>query len=385
MRKRYLLTPGPTPVPEEVLLAGAERIIHHRSAEYSELFLKVTEGLKYVFQTRNDVLIFGASGTGGMEAAVANVVAPGDPVLIAGNGVFGERWRQLCEIYGADVKFLEYEWGSKVPPEDIGRALEDRDDFAAVFITHAETSTGAVNDIEAVGEILRDHPALLVVDSVSGLGAVELKTDEWGVDIAVSGSQKALMAPPGLAFCSVSENAYRKSEENQSPSFYLSFAHTKKALENERPQMPWTPPVGVMQSMGKALEMLREEGLERVFARHRLLGRASREAVKAMGLELFAGDDPEANAVTSVTVPAGVDGKELTKTLLSRYGVQLAGGQARLAGRIVRIGHCGYFGPFDVIIAISALEMALHSQGFDVTPGSGVAAAERVFLEDMTW
>jgi len=383
--KRYLLTPGPTPVPEGVLLAGAEEVIHHRSQEYSELFLKVTEGLKYVFQTKNDVLIFGASGTGGMEAAVANLVSPGDAVLVASNGNFGERWQQLCEMYGAEVTVIAYEWGERVPPEDLRRALAERDDYVAVFVTHAETSTGAVNDLEAMGAIVREHPALLVVDTVSGLGAVELKTDEWAIDVAVSGSQKALMSPPGLAFVSISEAAWERAGKATSPVFYLSFEHTKKALENPRPQMPWTPPVGVVQSLALALDHIREEGLEKVFRRHRILGRATREAAKALGLELFAGDYPQASAVTSISVPQGLDGKKLNVMLKDKYGVQLAGGQGKLAGKIVRVGHLGYFGPFDIIIAVSALEMALNELGQAVPLGKGVAAAQRVFLEEDAW
>ncbi len=385
MLKRYLLTPGPTPVPDEVLLAGARGIMHHRSPEYSELFLRVLDGLKYVFQTANDIVLFSGSGTAAMESAVANLLSPGDPVLVASCGNFGERWQKLCRTYGAEATVLDYEWGRTVDPADIERALAERDDYVAVFVTQAETSTGAVNDIEAIAQIVRPHPALLVVDAVSGLGATDLRTDAWGVDVVCSGSQKALMTPPGLAFCSVSPAAWERAERSQNPSFYLSWLESRKALHLSDPQMPWTPPVATMLSLEKALEMIEDEGLERVFVRHRILGRATREAVKALGLELFAGENPEAASVTSVVVPPGVDGKQLTSTLRVTYGVTIAGGQGRLEGRIFRLGHCGYFGPFDIITALAALEMTLRELGYDCQLGTGVGAAQRIFMEERGW
>lgn len=385
MLKRYLLTPGPTPVPDEVLLAGARGIMHHRSPEYSELFLRVLDGLKYVFQTSNDIVLFSGSGTAAMESAVANLLSPGDPVLVASCGNFGERWQKLCRTYGIEPTVLEYEWGRTVDPRDIERALAERDDYVAVFVTQAETSTGAVNDIETIAEIVRPHRALLVVDAVSGLGATDLQTDGWGVDVVCSGSQKALMTPPGLAFCSVSPAAWELAERSENPSFYLSWVESRKALHLSDPQMPWTPPVATMRSLEKALEMIEDEGLERVFVRHRILGKATREAVKALGLELFAGENPEAASVTSVVVPDGVDGKQLTSTMRVTYGVTIAGGQGRLEGKIFRLGHCGYFGPFDIITALAALEMALRELGYDCQLGTGVGAAQRIFMEERGW
>lgn len=385
VQKRYLLTPGPTPVPDEVLLAGARGIVHHRSPEYSTLFLRVLDGLRYVFQTENDILIFSASGTGAMESAVTNLVTPGDRVLVASNGNFGERWHKLATTYGAQVTLLEYEWGTKVNPADIERELAAGDDYVAVFVTQSETSTGVVNDIEAIAGSVRPHRALLIVDAVSGLGATELKTDEWGVDVVVSGSQKALMTPPGLAFASVSPEAWERCRQCENPTFYLSWLEGKKALEDPSPQMPWTPPVGVMLSLDKALEMIREEGLEQVFRRHRILARAAREAVKALGLALYGEDDPEATSVTAVRVPDGVDGAELTRVMRLTYGVTIAGGQGKVTGKIFRLGHCGYFGPFDIITAVAALEMALRDVGFESELGAGVAGAQRVFLEEKGW
>jgi len=383
--KRYLLTPGPTPVPDEVLLAGARGIMHHRSPEYSELFLRVVGGLKYVFQTSNDILIFSGSGTASMESAVANLLSPGDPVLIASCGNFGERWQKICATYGADATVLEYEWGRTVDPDDIERALAERDDYVALFVTQSETSTGAVNDIETIAEIVRSHPAVLVVDAVSSLGATDLETDGWGVDVVCSGSQKALMTPPGLAFCSVSPAAWALCEKAINPSFYLSWKLARAALALADPQMPWTPPVSIMLALDKALEMIEDEGLERVFVRHRILAKATREAVKALGLELFAGDDPAQSSVTSAVVPEGIDGRQVTRIMRVTYGVTIAGGQGRLDGKIVRLGHCGYFGPFDIITAVAALEMTLRQLGFDCQLGAGVSAAQRVFMEERGW
>lgn len=385
MLKRYLLTPGPTPVPDEVLLAGARGIMHHRSPEYSELFLRVLDGLRYVFQTENDIVLFSGSGTAAMESAVANLLSPGDPVLIASCGSFGERWQKLCATYGADAAVLDYEWGSSVGPADIERALADRDDFVAVFVTQSETSTGAVNDIESIARVVKPHRAVLVVDAVSGLGATDLKTDGWGVDVVCSGSQKALMTPPGLAFCSVSPAAWALAERGTNPCFYLSWTEARKAILLEDPQMPWTPPVATMLSLAKALELIRGEGLDRVFVRHRILGKATRAAVQALGLDLFARDDPEAASVTSVRVPDGVDGKGLVRIMRTTFGVTIAGGQGKMEGKIFRLGHCGYFGPFDIITAVAALEMALREVGYDAQLGSGVAAAQRIFLEERGW
>jgi aspartate aminotransferase-like enzyme len=383
--KRYLLTPGPTPVPDEVLLAGARGIVHHRSPEYSKLFLRVLEGLKYVFQTENDILVFSASGTGAMESAVTNLISPGDRVVVACNGNFGERWHKLNSAFGARVTLLDYDWGRRVDPGDIERELAADDDYVAVFCTQSETSTGVTNDIRAVAEAVRPHRAVLVVDAVSGLGATDLRTDEWGVDVVVSGSQKALMTPPGLAFASVGPAAWELARRCENPSFYLSWWEGKSALEDPSPQMPWTPPVGVMLSLEKALELIREEGLERVFHRHRVLALAAREAVKALGLELFGQEDPEATSVTAVKVPEGIDGSELTRILRLTYGVTIAGGQGQITGKIFRLGHCGYFGPFDIITAVAALEMALRDMGYESELGAGVAAAQRVFLEDKGW
>jgi aspartate aminotransferase-like enzyme len=381
MQKRFLLTPGPTPVPPEVLLASAEPVVHHRAPRFTEILKDVIGGLKYVFQTENDVVIFASSGTGAMEAAVVNTVSPGDEVLVAACGNFGERWNNLATTWGAAVTLLDYEWGTRVEPRDIAAALKLNPRIKAVFVQHSETSTGVVNDIAAIGAIVAETPALLVVDAISGLGASDLKTDEWRVDVCVSGSQKALMTPPGLAFVAVSEKAWPVIEANSAPRFYFDLVSYRKKMTGDSAQTPYTPAVSALVAQNKAIQMIREEGLENVFQRHRVLSRAAKEGMKALGLELFGPDDPEANSVTAVRVPEGVDGTKIGKLARDRYGVWLAGGQGRLKGRIFRLGHCGYFGASDIIVGLATVEMVLAQLGYDVLFGASLAAAERVFLD----
>ena len=381
MLKRFLLTPGPTPVPPEVLLASAEPIIHHRAPRFTEMLKEVVAGLKYVFQTENDVIIFASSGTGAMESAVVNTVSPGDQVLVTSCGNFGERWNRLTTTYGAVVTLLEYEWGTKVPPGDIRAALARDPAIKAVFVQHSETSTGIVNDVEAIGAIVAETPALLVVDAISGLGATDLKTDAWHVDVCVSGSQKALMTPPGLAFAAVSEKAWPVIEANATPRFYFDFVSYRKKMTGDAAQTPYTPAVSALVAQNKAIEMIREEGLENVFERHRVLSRAAKEGMKALGLELFGPEDPQANSVTAVRVPEGVDSTKIGKLARDRYGVWLAGGQGPLKGKIFRLGHCGYFGASDIVVGLSTVEMVLAELGYDVPFGASLAAAEKVFLK----
>ncbi len=380
MLKRFLITPGPTPVPPEVLLASAEPVVHHRAPRFTEILNEVVEGLKYVFQTENDILVFSSSGTGAMESAVVNLVEPGDAVLVASCGNFGERWIKLNTTWGANVTALEFEWGTKVEPARIAAALQADPAIKAVFVQFSETSTGVVNDIKAIGEIVARTPAVLVVDAISGLGATDLPTDAWHVDVCVAGSQKALMIPPGLAYVAVSEKAWRVAEAVKTPKFYFDWIACRKKMYGEAPQTPYTPAVSLMVAQNKALEMIREEGLQTVFERHRVLGRACKAGVKALGLELFGPDDPEANSVTAVKVPEGVDGGKIGKLARDKYGVWLAGGQGRLKGKIFRFGHCGYFGASDILVGLSTVEMVLAQLGYDVPFGAGPGAAERVFL-----
>ena len=378
MLKRFLITPGPTPVPPEVLLAGAEPIVHHRAPRFVEIFNETIEGLKYVYQTSNDIIVFAASGTGAMEAAVVNVVNPGDTVIVASVGNFGERWVKLAGKWGAEVVALDFEWGTKADPAAIAKALADHPEAKAVYVQFSETSTGVVNDIKAIGEIVAKTPAILVVDAISGLGATDLPTDEWQVDVCVAGSQKALMIPPGLAMVAVSEKAWKVVEACTTPRFYFDWVSARaKAKEG---QTAFTPAVSLFVMLNKAIEMIRDEGLANVFERHAVLSRGCKEGVKALGLELFGPDDPQANSVTAVKVPAGVDGGKIGKLARDRYGVWLAGGQGRLKGQIFRFGHCGYFGASDIVVGLSVVEMVLAELGYDVKWGASVGAAEQVFL-----
>jgi aspartate aminotransferase-like enzyme len=381
MLKRFLLTPGPTPVPPEVLAALSEPVIHHRAPRFTEILTEVVAGLKYVYQTANDVLVFAASGTGAMESAVVNLVNPGDTVIVASVGNFGERWLKLTRQWGAEVVALEYEWGTKADPADIERALAEHPEAKAVYAQFSETSTGVVNDIRAIGAIVAKTPAILVVDAISGLGATDLKSDEWGVDVCVAGSQKALMVPPGLAYVAVSEKAWKVVEGATQPRFYFDWVAARKKMTGDSAQTPYTPAVSLMVAQNVAIGLIRDEGLECVFERHRVLGRACKEGVKALGIELFGPDDPEANSVTACKVPAGVDGGRITKVARDKYGVWLAGGQGKLKGQIFRFGHCGYFGASDILVGLGVVEMVLAELGYDVAFGAGVGAAERVLMK----
>ncbi|MBI5869623.1 MAG: alanine--glyoxylate aminotransferase family protein [Actinobacteria bacterium] len=383
MIKKFLMTPGPTQIPSEVLLASAQPIIHHRTGAYSDLFARVNENLKYVYQTQNEVISFASSGTGAMESAVVNLCSPGDKVLIASCGKFGERWRDLSQVYGLDYDYREYEWGTAVIPGDIEAALAADPDIKAVFVTHSETSTGVVNDMEAIGAAVAKSDAVLVSDSISGMGSSEIKTDAWGIDVVVAGSQKALMIPPGLAFVSVSAKAWALVEKSTLPKYYFDWTKARKALAQDKPTTAFTPAVSLVVGLDKALSMIREEGLDNLFQRHITLGRATRAAVKGLGLTLFSPDDDRCSSVTSVLVPEGVDEGKLRTLTRDKYGVQMAGGQGHIKGKIFRIGHCGYYNYTDIIVAITALELALKELGHPVELGSGVSKAQAVFGEEM--
>jgi serine---pyruvate transaminase len=381
--KQYLMTAGPTPLPPAVSQVMAEPILYHRAPAFIEIYARVLERLKGVYQTGNEVLSFAASGTGAMESAVANLIAPGDVAVVASCGKFGERWAELCDAYGAETVHLEAEWGEKVDRGRVDEALASAGGRAkALFTTQSETSTGVVNDIQALTEVAHAHGAVIGVDAVSGLGVVDLPTDEWGVDVVVSGSQKALMCPPGLAFASVSERALAVAEDARgrgARSYYFDWTKTLAGQVKDPPDSPFTPAVTLFRALEVALEMIERETLEHVFERHALLGRAAREAVKGIGLEIFGPEDDNANVVTAVRVPEGVDGAKIPKTMRDTFGVTIAGGQGRLKGKIIRIAHCGYYGAFDILSTIAALEMALDQLGADVTFGAGTSRAEEVF------
>ena len=377
MNKYRLMSPGPTPIPPEVSAAGALPIIHHRTPEFGEVFTRVNENLKQVFLTQNDVFTYAASGTGAFEGAIQNLFSPGDKVLVVNSGNFGNRWVKMSRAFGLEVTELKYDWGAKADNDDVAEALEDDPEIKAAMCVLSETSTGTVNDIEGFGKATQD--VLSIVDAVSGLGACELRTDDWGIDVVVAGSQKALMTPPGLGFVSVSERAWKAHDESQMPRFYFDWTAAKKAYEKDPAQTAWTPPVSLILQLDLALRQILDEGIENVFERHVLLGRGAREGIKGMGLQLFGPDEDMNAAVTAAWVPEGVDGKQFVRMMFREHGIQVAGGQAEMAGKIWRIGHCGYFDSYDIIATIAAAELALEELDYPVELGKGVGAAQRVF------
>jgi aspartate aminotransferase-like enzyme len=377
MLKRYLLAPGPTPVPPEVLQSMAMPIIHHRSPDFVPILASAKEGLKWLYQTKDDVLILSCSGTGGMVGAVSNFFSAGEKALVVNGGKFGERWTKICQSYGLDVKEIAVEWGYPVDPEEIKKALDADPAIRGVFVQASETSTGVYHDVKAVADICRDRKdVLLVVDAISALVAHDIKTDDWGIDVMVAGSQKGLMIPPGLAFVSVSEKAWAK-ETKGSPRFYFNFKKERESLAKN--QTAFSSPVTLIVALNEALKLLRAEGLENIFKRHATLANATREAVKALGLGLYAKKSPS-NALTAVEARPGLDGQEIYKAMREKYGITGAGGQDRARGKIFRIAHLGYADTFDVIAAIAGLEMVLKSMGHDVKLGTGVGAAEAILM-----
>ncbi|HEY8779659.1 MAG TPA: alanine--glyoxylate aminotransferase family protein [Solirubrobacterales bacterium] len=380
--KQYLMTAGPTPLPPRVSQVMAEPITYHRAPAFVEVYERALERLPKVFQTGNDVLSFAASGSGAMESAVANLVVPGESAVVASAGKFGQRWAELCDAFGADTIQLEFEWGEKVNPERVDEALGALDrPVRALFTTQSETSTGVLNDVRALAEVARTHNTILAVDAISGLGAVDLPQDEWGVDVVIAGSQKSLMTPPGLAFASVSERALAAAAENPGRRYYFDWATTATGQREQPANSPFTPAVTLWRALDVALELIFEEGLEDVFERHAILARAARAGIEAMGLERFGPDDPDANVVSVARMPDSIDGAAVPKLMRDRFGITVAGGQGHLKGKIVRIAHCGYYGAFDIVVALTGLEMAVRELGHDAEPGAAVGAAERVFAE----
>jgi aspartate aminotransferase-like enzyme len=374
MLKPRLFTPGPTPVPEEALLELAKPVTYHRTAEQKAIFAEVLDDLKYVYQTKNDVIALTSSGTGGMEAAVSNLLAPGQKAILLTAGRWGERWRGVMKGFGINIVSVEVPYGKAVQPAQLEEALAKNPDAVAVFATLSETSTGVGHDIAAFGKLVTKTPAVLVVDGISGLGAMECRTDDWNVDVCVTGSQKALMLPPGLAFVAVSDKAWKIIEGNTAAkNFYFDLKRYRAKLPEH--DTPFTPANTLIKAQRVSLKRIRAEGIENLWARHAKMGAVARAAVKAMGLENFA-ERPN-NALTVVTVPAGIDGNELLKNLEKKYGYKFANGQDNLKGKIWRLSHMGYCDAFDVIGAISALELALLDAGFKLEPGAGVAAAQR--------
>jgi len=380
--KQYLMTAGPTPLPPRVSQVMAEPITYHRAPAFVEVYERVLERLPKVFQTENPVLSFAASGSGAMESAVANLVVPGEPAMVASCGKFGQRWAGLCDAFGAATTHLEFEWGEKVEPERVGAALAELErPPRALFSTQSESSTGVLNDVRALAEVCREHHTILVVDAISGIGAVDLPQDEWGVDVVVAGSQKSLMTPPGLAFASVSERALAAAAENPGRRYYFDWARTASGQAERPANSPFTPAVTLWSALDVALAMIFEEGLEAVFNRHAILARATRAGIEAIGLERFGPDDPDANVLTAARLPDAIDGAAVPKLMRDRLGITISGGQGPVKGKIARVAHCGYYGAFDIVVALTGLEMALRELGFECEPGAAAGAAERVFAE----
>jgi len=363
-------------VPEEVLLEMAKPVVHHRSEEFGRLFAQVQEDLKYLFQTENPVLILTSSGTGAMEAAVVNLFSREDTALVIRGGKFGERWGEICEAYGVRYVAIDVEWGHAVDPEDVRKALREHPEVKVILATQSETSTGVLHDVRALAEVAREADALLVVDAISSLGAHPLSMDEWEVDVVLTGSQKGLMLPPGLAFISLSERAWKATERSDLPKYYWDLAKARSSLS--KGQTPYTPAVSLVVGLARSLRILREMGLRSLWRRHARHAEATRRAAVALGLELFSRSP--SNVLTIVKVPDGVDGRALLKAARA-YGVTFAGGQERLSGKVVRITHLGHMDDFDTLSAVAALERALRDVGYDVTLGKGVAAAQEVLSE----
>lgn len=377
-----LMIPGPTPVPEQALLALSKHPIGHRSGDFSKIMAEVTENLKWLHQTQNDVLILTVSGTGAMEAGIINFLSRGDRVLCGCNGKFGERWAEVATAYGLEVETITEEWGKPLNPDKFRERLEadTNKEIKAVIITHSETSTGVINDLESINRHVKNHGALMMVDAVTSLGAVHLPIDEWGIDVVASGSQKGYMIPPGLGFVAVSPKAWEAYKTANLPRYYLDLGlYRKAAAKNTN---PFTPPVNLFFALQVTLQMMKKEGLENIFARHQRLTKISREAVKALGLPLFATDDCSSPAITAVVPPEGIDAEQVRAIVKKKFDIILAGGQDHLKGKIFRIGHLGFVSDRDLLAAISALEVALRELGYEgFTPGAGIAAAARVLAE----
>ncbi len=376
-----LMIPGPTPVPEQVLLAMAKHPMGHRNGEFSALMAEITENLKWLHQTQNDVLVLASSGTGAMEAGIINFLSAGDRVLVGNNGKFGERWGELARAYGLGTQEITAEWGKPLNPDDFKAALEadTAKQIKAVIITHSETSTGVLNDLEAINTHVKAHgEALIIVDAVTSLGACNVPVDAWGLDVVGSGSQKGYMMPPGLAFVSVSARAWQAYETATLPKFYLDLGpYRKGAAKNTT---PFTPPVNLFFALQTALQMMQKEGLEAIFARHDRQRRATRAAMQALNLPLFGADDCASPAITAV-LPQQVDAEQIRSTMKKQFDIALAGGQDHLKGQIFRIGHLGFVADRDILTAVAALEATLGHLGYgQYTPGAGVGAASRVLM-----
>ena len=376
--KKRLFTPGPTPVPETVMLKMAEPIIHHRNPEFGEILTRVHQNLQYLFQTIQPVVVLTCSGTGGVESTFVSLFSPGDTIITANGGKFGERWVKMPKAYGLNVVELKIEWGKGVTPDEILAALKAHPEAKAVYVVHSETSTGTATDVKTIAKVIRENSnALVCIDGITAVGAHEMKFDEWGIDVCVTGSQKGLMIPPGLAFVALSKRAIEKMETSTLPKFYFDLRKAVKSWQGN--DTPWTPAVSLIIGVDAALQMLRAEGIENIWKRHERLASGIRAGVTALGLKLFS--DSASFAVTPVWLPAGVEWKTFNKILKSKYGITIAGGQDDYAGKIFRLSHLGYYDEFDMVTMITALEMTLKECGYAFETGKGVQAVITSFQQ----
>ena len=376
--KEYLLTAGPTPVPERVLLAMARPMLYHRAPAFTECLREVQDSLRWLMQTKQLPLVLGGSGTAGMDAAVCNFLKTGDKAVVVRGGKFGERWGKICQAYGVECVFIDVEWGKGVDPKAVAEALDKNPGVRAVYATASETSTATKHDVEAIARVVAPREdVILCVDAITAVGVFEVPVDQWGIDVTVVGSQKALMLPPGLAMVVVSDKGWKANERANLPRFYLDLLRERKS--QDKGETAFTPPVSLVVGLRESLRMLKEETLPGVWNRHERLAKATRAASGGLGLELFSSSPT--NAVTAYRVPNGIDGTAVIKQMRTRYGITIAGGQDHLKGKIVRIAHIGYVSEFDVITAISGLEMTLSDLGYAIRPGAGVAAAQATFAE----
>jgi len=378
--EQYLLLPGPTPIPERVVRAMGKPMVNHRGPEFKQILTEITENIKKIYRTRENILIYPASGTGALEAAVVNFLSPGDKVLAISIGVFGDRFAKIAEEFGADVEKISFEWGTSADPQVIKERIDQdkNKEIKAVLITHNETSTGVFNDIKTIRKGILDHPALFMVDAVSGLAAVDLRMDEWNLDVVVSGSQKAFMIPPGLSFVAFNEKALKVHERSNNRKYYWDVTSGMKYLE--KGQNPYTPAISLYYGLQEALRMMLEEGLDNILQRHRDYRDMVRGAVKEMGLGLLADDAAASTALTSVLVPEKIGANKIRKYMHEKFNIVLAGGQQRLDNIIFRIGHLGYVRELDLLSVLAALEIALIKSGYELELGSGVKTAQNFLL-----
>lgn len=377
MKRNLLLTPGPTKIPPEICAALGRPIIHHRTPQFQENLKEAVAGLQHVLQTKNDVYLMASSGTGGMEAAVANLLSAGDKAITVEGGKFGERWTELCQAYGVKAQVVEVPWGKAVQPEQIKPLLDADKDIKAVFVTLCETSTGVTTDIKAVAEVVKNTDAVVVVDAVSGLGVVDFQMDQWGVDVVVSGSHKGFMLPPGLSFVSVNDKAFQLAEQSTSPRYYFDFRKAKKAAE--KADTPFTPAIGIIIALNESLRWIQECGLENLYEYYARLAKGTRAAALALGMTLFPDESCISNVLTAINLPEEIDGGKLVKIMRDTHGITTAGGQAHLKGKIIRIAHMGCVDEYDILTGISCLEKVLKELGYQFTLGAGLSAAQKVF------